>query len=149
MNNTNDPNLILNLPEDLLIALHAIADERKMRTEELIQGTITEYFEDLNRKPPTVGYIVKQLRNLQTQYEELKVRHISLFGSMVNGTATRRSDINLLFDIEGNCPSGQWWEIWRLTYDQFGKKYIINPVFKNELNPEKLEAISKDVVKVF
>ena len=145
----NEQNLVLNLPEDLLIALHAIADEREMVTEELIRNSISEYLQDLNRKPPTVGCIVKKLHSVQAQYEELKVRHIYLFGSMVHGSATRWSDINLLLDIEGHHTLNQRWEIRTKIYNLMDKKHIISLAYKDKLSPEKLDAIMKDAVKIF
>ena len=149
--NSKEPNLILKIPEDYLFALTAIANERETEPENLVQSIVKDYIEDENLKPPMVDFIAAQLRSVQTKFNKEKVIHISIYGPFAHGTATRRSIINLLFDIEWDFPLavdiGD--RIMKITKDQLGKKFKIFPEFKYKSGPEVSDLILKDAVKIF
>lgn len=151
MKNSSEPNLILKLPMDLLAALNVIAKDRELSTDDLIRKVVNDYFEDENLKPPTVDYIVKQLEDVKTQFEEEQVLHISLYGAIVQGTATRSSKINLLFEIDCEYPleEEKFLRIMKIAEKQLGTKFMIMPEFNHLLSPEKHDLKLKDFVKIF
>ena len=151
MKQAKESNLILKLPKDLLAALKAIAKERELSTDDLIRNVVNDYFEDENLEPPTVDYIVEQLGDVKTQFEEVHVLHISLYGAIVQGTATRSSKINLIFEMDCECSleEEEYLRLMEIAEKQLGTKFKIMPEFNSLLSPEKLDLKLKDSVKIF
>jgi predicted nucleotidyltransferase len=49
---------------------------------------------------PTVGAIVRIIRNRRSDLERMGVRHLSIFGSMARGEERPDSDVDILLDVD-------------------------------------------------
>ena len=148
MQKAKEPNLILSLPEDLFSALKAIAREREVETADLIRSSIEDYLDIGKSNPPTVTFVVEQLKKVQSKFERQNVKHVSLIG-ISPGKSLWKCEINLLFELEQDCLVQRTPPVWVTAYNQFGRKYLVNSMFRGELSPEELDVILKDAIKIF
>ena len=88
------------------------------------------------------------MKKVQSKFERQNVKHVSLI-SIGPGKSLWKCEINLLFELEQDCLVQRTPPVWVTAYNQFGKKYLVNSMFRGELNSEELDVILKDAIKIF
>ena len=88
------------------------------------------------------------MQKAQPKFERQHVKHVSLVG-ISPGESLWKCEISLLFELELGGLVQRTPPVWITAYLQFGRKYLVNSIFKSELSPEEFDTILKDESKYF
>ena len=149
MSSTKNLTTPFNLPPSVHSAFLKIASEQGKSPETLVYNILDEYLEDINLKPPLANDVVNQLREIEDKFKNENVLHLHLFGSIVDGTATRESNINLLVELDEHHPTVKWLCILKIAEQQLGTKFRIKLDCKRSLAPKNLKSVLKNAISIF
>jgi hypothetical protein len=79
----------------------------------------------------TKEYILSKIKDKKSEFSELGIKHIGLFGSYVRDEQSENSDIDILLDFD---PEKENYDNYMAAYD------LIELLFKNE----KVEVVTKN-----
>ena len=86
--------------------------------------------------------IIEKLKDKSDDIKKYGVKKIGLFGSYSKGDQKRKSDIDILIELDQNTFDN-YFGVWRLLEKLFNKEIdlVIESTLKSELNYVKKEAI--------
>lgn len=87
--------LAVRVSEDVRNGIKAIASRRGEELQDLVGGLIERFLEEVERKPPELADVLRQLRALEGPLRAKGVEWLSVFGSVGRGDARPDSDVDL------------------------------------------------------
>ena len=102
-----------------------------MKPEQFASMQLRNIITNSGKLPPPAEVIVEQLRQVQQEFEEEGVIHLSLFGSVARNEAKRGSDIDLLAEFTSLFSMKGWSRAIDIAKRQLGNKFEIDLVPQN------------------
>ena len=141
--------LKINLPTEISAEFLQISVESGVQPEELASSVLTEYISSVGVFPPPAEVIVDQLQQIQHEFEQENVLHLSLYGSVARNEAKRGSDIDLLAEFECRVGLKKWTRTIEIAERKLGSKAKIDLLPKSYLRESALKSAKKDAIKIF
>ena len=142
-------NLKVNIPAEVVPDFYEISAENGMKPEQFASYAIKEYIANSGKLPPPAEVIVEQLRQVQQEFEEEGVIHLSLFGSVARNEAKRGSDIDLLAEFTSLFSMKGWSRAIDIAKRQLGNKFEIDLVPQKFKREGKSNSAYIDAIKIF
>ena len=98
--------LSVRVPEGVRNRLKAAAAQRGERLQDLVGGLVEQFLAEIERRPPALADVLRQLRSIQGSLQSRGVASLWVFGSVARGDARPDSDVDLTIEFaSGATPS--------------------------------------------
>lgn len=137
------------LPIALRDRLKAFAVARGQSVQDVVERAVTRLLNEEAREPPTLGAVLRKLRDAEAALRQEGVTGAWVFGSVARGEARPDSDVDLALEID---PARQptlftLARVQELVEAQLGTKVDLG--LRRDLRPHVAQAFQRDAVQAF
>ena len=139
----------IKLPQNHLDGLNETVKDCGSHPRSIVLGILENFVDDNGIQPPAVKVIISKLHKQRSSFNDSKVKHLRLFGSVARGEAGKGSDIDLMADFGGSVELSNIIEARMLAEKSIGREYKIDLVAKYKLKDEIIDVAQSEGIEIF
>jgi predicted nucleotidyltransferase len=137
------------LPIGLRDRLKTFAAARGESVQTVVERAVTRLLDEEAREPPTLGVVLRKLRDSEDALREEGVTGVWVFGSVARGDAGPDSDVDLAVELDARRQVSLFTlgRLQTLAESILGTKVDLG--IRSDLRPHVAQAFARDAVQVF
>lgn len=137
------------LPVALRDRLKVFAVARGQSVQDVVERAVTHMLDQEARDPPTLGVVLRKLRDAEPALRQEGISGVWIFGSVARGEARPDSDVDLALEFDPDRLPTLFMlaRLQELIEAQLGTKVDLG--LRRDLRPHVTEAFERDAVRVF
>ena len=98
--------LSVRVPKGVRNRLKAVAAQRGERLQDLVRGLVEQFLAEIERRPPALADVLRQLRSIQGALKSRGVASLWVFGSVARGRPACWAKSSAV--APEACPASRW-----------------------------------------